>query len=87
VLEPPPRQTAPVNAIAAVQLRERTLLATGGDDWMVRIWDPLTGEPFCDALAGHSGPVNAIASVRLPGGPTLLATGGDDKTILIWTFG
>lgn len=86
VLAPPPRQAVAVTALASVELPDRTLLATGGDR-AVRLWNPVATKPLADSLTGHSRPVNGIASVRLPGGPTLLATGGDDKTILIWTFG
>jgi WD40 repeat protein len=78
-----------VNAITAVELPDRTLLATGGSDGMVRLWDPVTGQPagnpFGKPLAGHVGAVNAIATVRLPG-QTLLATGGSDNAVLIWAF-
>ena len=87
LIGPPAAQRTSVNAITAVELPGRTLLATGSNDGMVRLWDPETGESAVGSWAGHSGPVKAIASVRLPGGPTLLASGGDDKTILIWTFG
>jgi len=69
-----------------VELPHRTLLAAGGD-LVVRLWDPVSAEPAAGSLTGHTKPVNGIASVRLPGGPTLLATGGEDRTILVWRFG
>ena len=55
-------------------------LASGGDDGSVRIWDPVTGEQRA-ALAGHAGPVTAVAIA--PDG-TWLASGGDDGSVRIW---
>ena len=37
------------------------LLATAGGDGTVRLWDPHTGDPAGDLLAGHDRGVNAVA--------------------------
>ena len=72
-----------VNAVAAVPLPGgRTLVASGGDDGTVRLWDPATGNPVGRPLTGHTGGVNTV--VALPGGRTLLASGGDDHTVRLW---
>ena len=51
---------------------------SGGADSQVRVWDLATGS--VDALAGHTGPVVALAS---PDGNTL-GSGSHDGTIKIW---
>ena len=60
----------------------RTLLASGGDDKTVRIWDPATGTEQA-ALHGHTSPVRAVCAFTLDG-RTLLASGSDDGTVRIW---
>ncbi|MGX1812244.1 WD40 repeat domain-containing protein, partial [Nocardia sp. NPDC055321] len=61
----------------------RTLLASGGSDSAVRLWDPTTGQEE-QVLTGHRGPVKALASVVVPDGRTLLASAGSDSTVLLW---
>jgi hypothetical protein len=61
----------------------RTLLATGGDDGAVRLWDPATGTLISD-LASQSGTIRALATVPDSSGRTLLATGGDDGAVRLW---
>ena len=56
------------------------LLATGGGDETVRLWDPATGE-HRRTLTGHTGCVRAVAFS--PDG-RLLASGGGDKTVRLW---
>jgi len=56
------------------------LLASGGDDDKLHLWDTATGTPLA-ALTGHTAPVNAIAFS--PAGQ-LVATGSADDTIRIW---
>jgi WD40 repeat protein len=74
-----------VKAVAAVPLPDgRTLLATGGSDETVRLWDPATGTPVRDPLTGHTDWVWAVAAVPLPDGRTLLATGSRDETVRLW---
>jgi RNA polymerase sigma factor (sigma-70 family) len=50
------------------------LLATGGWDHMVRLWDAATGKPVA-ALRGHTQSITAVAFS--PDGKTLLSSGGD----------
>ena len=57
------------------------ILATAGDDRLVRLWNPETGQCL-QTLAGHTNTVNAIAFS--PSG-TLLASGGQDATIRLWS--
>jgi WD40 repeat protein len=55
-------------------------LASGGGDWMVRIWDPVTARERM-ILSGHKGAVSAVA-VTADG--SWLASGGRDGTVRIW---
>src|SRR5450755_1469672 len=57
-----------------------TLLASGGWDGTVRLWNPHAGGEIT-MLAGHAGPVRSVA-FALDG--TLLASGGRDRTIRLW---
>jgi WD40 repeat protein len=68
---------------AWAQLGDAAVLATGGGDGMVRLWDPATGFPLQTALAGHAGAVLWGAWGQL-GGAALLATGGADGTVRLW---
>ena len=71
-----------VLAVAAFTLDGAVLLATGGVDATVRIWDPATGTQL-RVLTGHADAVNAIAAFSIDGEPHL-ATGSDDRSIIIW---
>jgi WD40 repeat protein len=78
-------------ALAFGQLRKGpTILASGGDDGTVRLWDPATSRTI-NTLSGHRGPVRSLAFAQLPisqliwsRGRGLLASGGDDGTVRLW---
>ena len=77
--------TGQVFAVVVVPLSDgRTLLATGGEDATVRLWDPTTGTQVGDPLTGHTSRVLAVVVVPLSGGRVLLATGSTDCTVRLW---
>jgi WD40 repeat protein len=60
----------------------RALLASGGDDRKVLVWDPVTGEQR-NVLEGHTGAVWSVCAFAA-GGRTLLASCADDADVRIW---
>jgi len=56
------------------------ILATGGKDGTVRLWNPTTGQQIGQPLRGHHGRVNSVAFSR----DGTLASGGQDGTVRLW---
>ncbi|MEU4228845.1 WD40 repeat domain-containing protein [Nonomuraea sp. NPDC026600] len=69
---------APTRAIALGTAGGREIVATGGDDLVIRVWDTGTGQQL-HAAASHDGPVLAVAAA---GG--LIYTGGADGVLRVW---
>ncbi len=63
---------------------EASLIATGGWDKTVRLWDARTGEAL--AVIDLPSPVNALAFVTGGDGP-LIAIGGHDGPVRLWHVG
>ncbi|NUW30230.1 WD40 repeat domain-containing protein [Nonomuraea sp. SMC257] len=68
----------PAHALALGTTGGRDLVATGGDDGVIRVWDTADGRRL-HAATGHGGPVRALAA---SGG--LVYTGGDDGRVRVW---
>lgn len=61
---------------------DRTLVAVGGSDGSVWLWDPETGE-LVRVLDGH-GAVGAVCAVELAQGRTLVAAGFANGAVRLW---
>jgi WD40 repeat protein len=62
----------------------RPILATGGDDGTVRLWDSAAGAAPGRPLDGHTGPVR-WGAWGSHGNELVLATGGSDGTVRMWS--
>jgi WD40 repeat protein len=67
-----------------VDANDRRLLASGGEDGTVRLWDPATGAPAGDPLRGHIDSVTSVAFGMDRHGRRLLASAGEDQTVRLW---
>jgi WD40 repeat protein len=71
-----------VEAMCAVEVGDRTLLATGDSGGTVRLWDPADGSQIRVVQAEQYW-VRAVCAVEVEG-RTLLATGGSGGTVRLW---
>ncbi len=58
----------------------RTILATGGDDGLIALWDTTTWHKLGE-LRGHT---DAITALEFSPDGTRLASGGTDRAVIVW---
>lgn len=81
-----PAHDGPVHALALLPDNTgRLILASGGADRRVRLWDLAVGAPTGPDLTGHDNEVTALVTLRSPDGAPLVASGSRDGTVKIWT--
>jgi WD40 repeat protein len=72
-IESSPRESSP-------ETPSSYCLATAGDDQLIRLWQPLTGE----CLSTFQGHTSKVWSVAFSPDGRILASGSDDQTIKLW---
>jgi WD40 repeat protein len=79
--------TGTVRAMVSTRRMEkeqlRDLVASAGEDGLVRIWDPANPEERTEPLAGHEAWIRTLARARFGGGDLLLS-GGDGGRVIVW---
>ena len=70
------------NAISLALSPDGDLLASAGDNGIVRLWNP-DGSPRTKPLVGHEGPIRGVAFS--PDGQ-LVASAGWDRTVRLWNI-
>lgn len=68
--------------ISSAEWSTSGFLVTGGEDYLVRVWDVRAGEPLVRTLKGHGGPVSSVA---ISPDECLLASGGDETQVILYS--
>jgi len=81
----PPRWVWVVAGVAAVAvLAWDVVVASGGRDGTVRLWDPVTGSPAGAPIQASAG--NGVSAVAFSPDSTLLASASGDGTVRLWNL-
>jgi len=74
---------SPVCAVALASVNNKTVIASGGTDECIRVWDLETGQLCYMPLLGHKSTINDIAIVPYKG-RVFMVTASSDCTIRKW---
>ena len=72
----------PVTSVSTAVLRGVPVLASGGADGSITLWDPENYQPF-HRFAAHENWVNDLCSLTV-GDRTLLVSAGGDRAVMLW---
>lgn len=84
-----PQRIGAVRSLTCVTTDDGPLLATGGSDGAVRLWDPFAPRSETHPpLTGHQGPVTALAALPHPDSDRVLLVSAcsDDTSIRVWDY-
>ena len=74
--------SGPINTLSFSSRKDLVILASGGQDGTIRLWDYGQGTPIGEALVGHTDPVRRLAFN--PENGNWLASVGDDSRLILW---
>ncbi|MEV7060899.1 AAA family ATPase [Streptomyces microflavus] len=82
-----PQRIGAVRSLTCLTTADGHLLATGGSDGVIRLWDPFAARSETHPpLTGHQGPVTALAALPHPDidRHMLVSACSDDTSIRVW---
>ncbi|KUO07187.1 hypothetical protein AQJ58_36205 [Streptomyces sp. DSM 15324] len=78
-----------IGAVRSLTVAGGGLLATGGSDGVIRLWDPFAPRSETHVpLTGHQGPITALAALPHPDADRdlLVSACSDDTSIRVWDY-
>ncbi|MET7889000.1 AAA family ATPase [Streptomyces avermitilis] len=84
-----PQRIGAVRSLTCLATADGSLLATGGSDGVIRLWDPFAPRSETHVpLTGHQGPVTALAALPHPDADRdlLVSACSDDTSIRVWDY-